>query len=227
MYNLYQRGKFILLNYIWLFFITSAVVIGAINGKIDLVTQAAFDSAKAAVDISISLIGIMSLWLGIMKLAEEGGLVIFISKLIKPVTKKIFPDIPSDHSVLGNIAMNFSANALGLSNAATPLGIKAMKELQKLNNGSSIASNAMCTFLAINTAGFQLVPAAIIAILAAAGAKNPTVIIIPTLLSTSVALVSAVIIVKILEKLPFYKLSVNSLQEQDLSDSKYKEAVND
>ena len=195
-----------MLGYIWLFFIVTAVVLGGINGRIDAVTQAAMDSAKLAVDISISLIGVMSLWLGIMKLAEASGLINILSKLIKPVTKRLFPDVPPDHPAIGNIAMNFSANALGLTNAATPIGIKAMKELQKLNPNKNTASNAMCTFLAMNTAGFQLVPATIIAVLLAAGSKNPTIIIGPTLIATSVALITAIIVVKILEKIPYFQI---------------------
>jgi len=194
------------LGYIWLFFIVTAVVLGGINGRIDAVTQAAMDSAKLAVDISISLIGVMSLWLGIMKLAEASGLINILSKLIKPVTKRLFPQVPPDHPSIGNIAMNFSANALGLTNAATPIGIKAMKELQKLNPNKDTASNAMCTFLAMNTAGFQLVPATIIAVLLAAGSKNPTIIIGPTLIATSVALITAITVVKILEKIPYFQI---------------------
>ncbi|EKE04350.1 MAG: Nucleoside recognition protein [uncultured bacterium] len=195
-----------MLGYIWLFFIVTAVVLGGINGRIDAVTQAAMDSAKLAVDISISLIGVMSLWLGIMKLAEASGLINILSKLIKPVTKRLFPQVPPDHPSIGNIAMNFSANALGLTNAATPIGIKAMKELQKLNPNKDTASNAMCTFLAMNTAGFQLVPATIIAVLLAAGSKNPTIIIGPTLIATSVALITAITVVKILEKIPYFQI---------------------
>jgi len=122
-----------MLGYIWLFLIVSSIIIGAATGKIEAVTQAAMDSADLAIKISFSLIGVMALWLGIMKLAEESGLIIIISKLITPVTKRLFPDIPPDHPAIGNIAMNFSANAIGVTNAATPIGIKAMEELQKLN----------------------------------------------------------------------------------------------
>lgn len=195
-----------MIGYIWLFFIASSIIIGGINGKIDAVTKAAMDSAQLAVEISISLVGIMALWLGIMKLAEAAGLVNIISRIIKPVTRRIFPDVPDNHPAIGNIAMNFSANALGLTNAATPIGIKAMKELQKINQNKKTATNAMCTFLAINTAGFQLVPASIIAVLAAAGSKNPTIIIGPTLLATGVTLITAIIVVKILERIPCFKM---------------------
>ena len=194
-----------MLGYIWLLFILTAVILGGINGKIEAVTQAAMDYSKLAVEISISLIGIMALWLGIMKLAEASGLVTIISKIIKPVTKKLFPDVPPEHPAIGSIAMNMSANALGVTNAATPIGIKAMKELQKLNKNKNIATNAMCTFLAINTAGIQLVPASIIAVLAASGSKNPFIIIGPTLFATGIALIIAVTTVKILEKVSMFK----------------------
>ncbi len=190
-----------MIGYIWLFFIVASIIIGGINGKIDLVTQSVTSSAKVAVDISISLIGIMAFWLGIMKLAEKSGIIDFISKIIKPITQRLFPDVPPENPAIGNIAMNFSANALGVTNAATPIGIKAMKELQKINIDKSSASNAMCTFLAINTAGFQLIPATIIAVLVETGSSKPTEIIGPTLFATSFAMITALFTVKMLEKL--------------------------
>ena len=194
-----------MLGYIWFFFILSAIIIGGINGKIDAIVQSIVDSSKLAVEISISLIGVMAFWLGMMKIAEKSGIVSLISKIIKPVTKRLFSDVPFDHPAIGHVAMNFTANALGVTNAATPIGIKAMSEMQKLNPSKKVATNAMCTFLAINTAGVQIVPATIIAVLAAAGAKNPTIIIGPTFISTLIALVSAVTVVKFLEKLPAFK----------------------
>lgn len=193
-----------MLGYIWLFFILTAVIIGGMTGRIEEVGQAAIDYAKVAVEISISLIGIMALWLGIMKLAEASGLIAVVSRLIEPITRRLFPQVPPDNPAIGNIAMNVSANALGVTNAATPIGIKAMKELQSLNKHKNVATNAMCTFLAINTAGVQIVPASIIAVLVAAGAENPTVIIGPTMLATGIALVTAIVAVKILEKLPVF-----------------------
>ncbi len=194
-----------MLGYIWLFFIVTAVIVAGFTGRIEEVGQAAIDSSKLAVDISISLIGIMCLWLGLMKLAESSGLIVLISKLIKPITKKLFPDVPPEHPAMGSIAMNISANAIGVTNAATPIGIKAMEELQSLNKHKNVATNAMSTFLAINTAGVQLVPATIIGVLIGAGAKNPTVIIGPTLFATGIALITAIIVVKTLEKLPMFK----------------------
>ena len=205
-----------MLGYIWIFLIASSIIIGGVTGRIDAVVQAAMDSAKLAVDISISLIGVMAFWLGIMKLAELSGLIDLLSKAIKPVTKFLFPEVPSDHPALGNIAMNFSANILGLSNAATPLGINAMKELQKLNPNKNLSTNAMCTFLAINTAGFQIIPATIIAVLLAAGSKNPSVIIGPTIFATGTALISAIIGVKILEKIPMFNIQRYSQEETSL-----------
>ncbi|MFA6988596.1 MAG: nucleoside recognition domain-containing protein [Candidatus Gastranaerophilaceae bacterium] len=187
-------------GYIWLFLIIASVVIGGINGKISAVTEAVVDNAKLAVDISISLIGIMTFWLGIMKLADKSGIVENISRLIKPATKFLFPEIPQDSPALGNIAMNISANALGVTNAATPIGLKAMKELQKINPDKNTATNAMCTFLAINTGGFQLVPASVIAVLSATGSKNPTEIIGPTLFASGCATIAGIIAVKLLEK---------------------------
>ncbi len=195
-----------MLGYIWLFLIITSFIAAAVTGRVEKVTFAAMNSAKDAVTISISLIGIMALWLGFMNLAEKSGLISFISKLIKPVTKRLFPQVPPDNPAIGNIALNFSANALGVTNAATPIGIKAMEDLQGLNPKKTVATNAMCTFLAINTAGFQLIPASAIAVLIAAGAKNPTVIIAPTLVTTLIALCTAIFVVKVLEKFPAFAL---------------------
>lgn len=194
-----------MLGYIWLFFLVTAVIVGGLTGRINEVGQAAIDYAGIAVEISISLIGIMCLWLGLMKLAEESGLIALISKAIKPVTKRLFPEVPPEHPAIGSVAMNISANALGVTNAATPIGIKAMQEMQSLNKHKKVATNAMCTFLALNTAGVQLVPASIIGALIGAGAQNPTIIIGPTIFATGTALITAIIVVKILEKLPVFK----------------------
>jgi spore maturation protein A len=143
----------------------------------------------------------MAFWLGMMKIAEKCGLIEFISKLIKPITKRLFTDIPEDSPAVGDIAMSFTANAFGLSNAATPIGIKAMEEMQKHNKDKSSASDSMCMFLAMNTAGFQLIPATVIAVLVSIGYKNPTSIIAPTLLVTSIAFVSAIVFAKLFKKL--------------------------
>ena len=188
------------MNYIFYGLIVLSIVIGAINGKLPDVVNSILTSAEKSVQIAFSLIGIMAFWLGIMKIAEQSGLVEFIAKLISPITKRLFDEIPPEDPAIGNIAMNFSANALGLTNAATPMGIRAMQDLQKHNIDRKTASNSMCMLLAMNTAGFQLIPATVIAVLVGIGYKNPTEIIAPTLLVTSFTFISAIIIAKIFQR---------------------------
>ncbi len=188
------------MNYIWYFLIVISIIFGAINGRLNDVANAIFSGTELAVKIVLTLLGIMTFWLGIMKIAEKSGIVEFLSKLLNPVARKIFPELPKDSPIIGDVAMNFSANALGLANAATPIGIKAIEGMQKLNKDKESASDPMCTLLAMNTAGFQLIPATVIAILAANGCKNPTEIIIPTLIVTSSAFISAILIAKLLKR---------------------------
>ena len=188
------------MNYIFYFLIVISIIAGAINGRLQDVVNAILSGAELSVKVAFSLIGIMAFWLGMMKIAEKCGLVELIAKIIKPITKRLFNEIPEESPAIGDIAMNFSANALGLSNAATPMGLKAMEELQKHNTDKKSASNAMCMLLAMNTAGFQLIPATVIAVLIGIGYKNPTEIIAPTLLVTSIAFVSAIILAKVFEK---------------------------
>ena len=177
------------MNYIFYLLIVVSIIAGAINGKLNDVVNAILSGAELSVKVAFSLIGIMAFWLGMMKIAEKCGLIAIIAKIIKPITKFLFNEIPEDSPAIGDIAMSFSANAFGLTNAATPIGIKAMEELQRQNVDKSSASNAMCVFLAMNTAGFQLIPATVIAVLIGVGYKNPTAIIAPTLLVTSVTFV--------------------------------------
>ncbi len=189
------------MNCIWLFLIIASFIFAAINGKMEDVVDAMLKSSQNAVTIAFSLIGIMAFWLGIVKIAKNSGLINIFSRLISPIMKLIFKDVKKDSDAFSNIALNFSANALGLTNAATPFGIKAMEDLQKENKGDKkVATNSMCTLLAMNTAGFQLVPASVLAILVASGAKNPTEIILPVLIVTSISFISAIIISKILER---------------------------
>lgn len=176
-------------------------VFGAINNKLPDVVNAILSGAELSVKVAFSLIGIMAFWLGLMKIAEKSGLIELISKMIKPITTKIFNEIPEDNPAIGDIAMSFTANAFGLTNAATPIGIKAMEEMQKINADKTLASNSMCMFLAMNTAGFQLIPATVIAVLVGIGYKNPTEIIAPTLLVTSIAFVSAIFMAKVFQKI--------------------------
>lgn len=189
------------MNYIFYFLIVISIIAGAINGRLEDVVNSILTGAELSVKVAFSLIGIMAFWLGMMEIAKKSGLVEIIAKIIKPVTKRLFNEIPEDSPAVGDIAMSFTANALGLTNAATPIGIKAMEELQKHNIDKKSASNTMCMFLAMNTAGFQLIPATVIAVLIGAGYKNPTEIIAPTLLVTSIAFISAIFIAKLFEKL--------------------------
>jgi spore maturation protein A len=161
--------------------------------------------AKTAVELAVGLIGIMALWLGIMKIAEQSGLVAKLGNLLKPITTRVFPDVPADHPAMGAMIMNISANMLGLSNAATPFGLKAMEELDKLNPKKGTATDAMCTFLVINTGNLQLIPATVIAIRAAAGASNPAEIIGPVIVATFITLIIGVTTVKAMAKLPVFK----------------------
>ena len=188
------------MNYIWYFLIVVSIIYGAINGTLSDVAKAIFTGTELSVKIVLTLLGIMTFWLGIMKIAEKSGIVEFLSKILKPIAKFIFPEIPKDSKIIGDVAMNFSANALGLANAATPMGIKAIEGMQEINEDKESASDPMCTLLAMNTAGFQLIPATVIAILAANGCANPTEIIAPTLRVTTTAFVSAIVVAKIFKK---------------------------
>ncbi|ADD01423.1 MULTISPECIES: nucleoside recognition domain-containing protein [Thermoanaerobacter] len=193
-----------MINYIWFFMIAIGILIGIINGRMAEVSKAIVDSAQSAVTISIGLVGVMALWLGIMKIADKSGLTDIIAKLLKPIIIKLFSDVPENHPAISAIIMNISANMLGLGNAATPFGIKAMEYLQELNKKDS-ASNAMCRFLVINTASVQLIPAVMIGIRASLGAQNPADFVIVSVLSTSTALVAGLILNKHLEKMPIFK----------------------
>ena len=187
-----------MLNYIWFGMMAIAVAAGIFNGKIDDVTQAAIDMAEVSVNIAIGLIGIMALWLGIMKIAEESGLIRIIARGLRPITLRLFPDVPADHPAIGSIVLNMSANMLGLGNAATPLGLKAMEELQELNEQKDTAANSMVMFLAINTSSVQLIlPATVVALMGATASD----IFITTILATLFSTIAAIAAVKVLEKM--------------------------
>lgn len=191
-----------MLNYIWFGLMAAAMVVAMVMGRPEEVTKGAIDSARSAVEISIGLVGVMALWLGVMRIAEESGLIRVVARAMAPVLRLLFPEVPRDHPAMGAMVMNMAANALGLSNAATPLGIKAMEELQALNTTSDTATNSMVMFMAINTASVQLVPATMIALLAASGSLAPTAIIGSTLVATAVGTVAAVAVTRLLQ--PFY-----------------------
>ena len=190
-----------MLNYIWFGLMAIALVVAAFNGTADAVTKGAVEAAGTAVQIAIGLVGIMALWLGIMRIAEAAGLVSLLGRALRPLVRRLFPDVPAGHPAAGSLVLAVAANVLGLNNAATPLGIKAMEDLQTLNTDKESASNAQVTFMAITTSGVQLIPATMIGVLAAAGAAAPTAIIAPSLIATAAGTVAAVVAAKLLHRL--------------------------
>lgn len=194
-----------MINYIWCGMIIIGIIVGTLTGNIEAVSTAAIEWAETAVELSLGLIGVMALWLGLMKIAEEAGIVRGMGLLVKPIMVRLFPEVPADHPAMGSIVANMAANFFGLGNAATPLGIKAMQELQDLNENKEEASNAMVMFLAINTSSVTLISSSTIAYRSAAGAANPADIIAPTIVATVVSTTVAIVACKLLEKLPKYK----------------------
>ena len=168
--------------------------------KLGQVTSAAIKAANTGVEIAIGLIGVMALWLGVMKIAEEAGLTKVLARIVKPITRWLFPSIPSDHPAIGAMIMNIAANMLGLSNAATPLGLKAMEELDKLNPNKGEATDDMCTFLVLNTSAITLIPATAIAIRASLDSQNPQMIIVPSILAATCATIVGVTTVKLIQR---------------------------
>ncbi|MBP8785656.1 MAG: nucleoside recognition protein [Synergistaceae bacterium] len=194
-----------MINYIWFGLIFIGFVVGIATGRVKEVTDAAIESAKNGVNLSMGLIGIMALWLGMMKIAEESGLVQKLALLLKPAMVRLFPDVPADHPAMGAIIMNFAANVFGLGNAATPFGIKAMHSLQELNTTDDTATDSMCMFLAINTSSVVLIPAGTIAYRVAAGSANAMEIIGPVIVATTVSTSTAIIAVKLFSKMKKYR----------------------
>ena len=188
------------LNYIWFGLMAIALVVAAISGTADAVTKGAVDSASTAVQIAIGLVGVMTLWLGMMRVAEAAGLVTVVGHALRPLLRWMFPDVPPGHPAAGAIVVALAANMLGLNNAATPLGIKAMEELQTLNPDKDTATNSMVTLMAVTTSGVQLIPATMIGVLAAAGSLNPTVIIGTSLVATFAGTLAAVLTARLLER---------------------------
>ena len=191
-----------MLNYIWFGLMAVSLVVAAFNGTAEAVTKATVDSASTAVTIAIGLVGVMTLWLGMMKIAEAAGLVAVLGRALRPLLRWLFPGVPPGHPAGGALVLALAANMLGLNNAATPLGIKAMEDLQELNGDKETATNPMVTFMAMTTSGVQLIPSSMIALLAAAGSTNPTAIIAPGLVATFIGTVAAVVAAKLLQ--PFY-----------------------
>lgn len=189
-----------MINAIWLFLIASSVVLAVFKGTMEEVSAAVLGSVSSSVELFLGLVGVMALWMGLMRIAEKSGLVGTISRGIRPVMHALFPGVPSNHPAMGAMVMSVTANMLGLGNAATPLGINAMKELQKLNPRPSVATNAMCTFLVLNTSSVQLIPATVIGLRLAAGSSSPTEIVGTALIATTVSTLVGVISVKTLQR---------------------------
>ena len=199
------------LNYIWFAFFVIAFVVALIKviflGDLEVFTSmvnATFDMSKTGFEISLYLTGVMSLWLGLMKIGEEGGMVKILSRLVGPFFHKLFPDIPKDHPATGSIIMNFSANILGLDNAATPLGLKAMKEMQSLNEDKKTASNSQIMFLVLNTSGLSIIPLTILVDRSVLNATNPTDVFLPILLATFCSTIVGLITVSIYQKINLF-----------------------
>ncbi|WP_445492122.1 nucleoside recognition domain-containing protein [Niallia sp. 03133] len=183
-----------MVNIIWVLLTVIGIVFAMINGTIDEVNKAVFSGAKEAVTICIGLISVLVFWLGMMKIAEQAGLLRKLTNLFRPFVVKLFPEVPKDHPAMGYILSNMMANLFGLGNAATPLGIKAMEELKKLNGGKNTASNSMITFLAVNTSSITLIPTTVIAIRMNYHASSPTDIVGPTLIATIFSAISGILI---------------------------------
>ncbi|HEY2421960.1 MAG TPA: nucleoside recognition domain-containing protein [Neobacillus sp.] len=183
-----------MVNYIWVFMTIVGIVFAIFNGTIEDVNKAIFGSAKEAVTLCIGLISILVFWLGMMRIAEESGLLERLSKFFRPIVKRLFPEVPTDHPAMGYILSNMIANMFGLGNAATPLGIKAMEELKQLNGGKDSASRSMVTFLAINTASITIIPTTVIAIRMNYKSASPTEIVVPTLIATILSAIGAILI---------------------------------
>jgi spore maturation protein SpmA len=203
------------LNYVWIAFFVIAFIVALIKliffGDTEIFSNlinGMFDSAKTGAELSLGLIGIMTFWLGIMKIGERAGMISVFARAVNPFFSKLFPGVPKGHPANGSIIMNFSANMLGLDNAATPVGLKAMKELQELNEDKDTATNAQIMFLVLNTAGITLIPTSVIALRMAAGAANPTDIFIPALIGTFISFLSGMITVAFYQRINLFKLPV-------------------
>ncbi len=188
------------MNQIWFALVAVAVIYGAYKGTLGDVTDASFQAAKKAVELAIGLIGAMALWLGLVRIGERAGLMELMARGIRPIMVRLFPEVPPDHPAMSAMVMNMAANALGLGNAATPLGIKAMTLLQELNPVKERATHAMCLFLAINTSNVTLLPLGVITIRAAAGAHDPSAVLVPSILATTISTLVAVSAAKLLAK---------------------------
>ena len=180
------------MSVIWVLLLVASVVVAAVTGRMVALPGAIAESAGRAVSLSLGLVGILALWMGLMKVAEESGIVRSLGRLARPVLRRLFPSVPEDSPAMGAMTMNIAANMLGLGNAATPFGIKAMEELERVNPDPGTATDAQALFCALNTASIQLIPASVIALRAAAGARQPADILGATLLASTCATIAAI-----------------------------------
>ncbi len=195
-----------MMNFIWVGLVAIAVIAGIITGTVADVQAAVFSFADTSVEIVIGLVGVMVFWMGIMKVAEAAGLTEKLGHAIRPVMKRLFPDVPEDHPAMSSMVMNIAANVLGLGNAATPFGLAAMKDLQKLNKTKNVATDAMVMFLAINTSSVTLIPTTVLALRSAAGSTDPTIVVGPIILATIISTTVAIICAKLFSKTKMWKL---------------------
>jgi spore maturation protein A len=186
---------------VWTFLLVAAVVTAAFTGSVAALTGAIAESAGQAVTVALGLVGVMTLWLGLMRVAEEAGLVTLVARLVRPLMRRLFPEVPGEHPAMGSMVLNLSANLLGLGNAATPFGVRAMQELETLNPRQGVATDAQALFAAMNTASLQLVPATVIALRAGAGSRAPAEILGATLVASACGVVVAVVVAKLLARL--------------------------
>lgn len=189
-----------MINVIWFFILIFGIGVGLITGRGEIVSKSIITTAGSTVEFVIKLVGIMCVWCGVMKIAEKSGLTEKLAKLLRPVLKLIFKEAAKDEKAMGAIIMNLTANMMGLSNAATPFGIKAMEEMDRLNPNKGTASNDMSLFLVLNAACIQLVPTTVISVRAASGSQNPGEFIIPALIASVIAAVMGVVYCKILQR---------------------------
>ena len=189
-----------MINYIWFIMIFLGILIGIITGNGEAISNAIIKGADSSVSLIIGLTGVMCFWCGVMKVAEKSGFTNKLANILKPILKLIFKDAAKDEKALGAIVMNITANMMGLGNAATPFGIKAMQEMDRLNKEKGVASNDMSLFLVLNAACIQLVPSTVISIRAACGSKNPGMILLPAILASTFAAIIGVLLCKILQK---------------------------
>ncbi|MBJ6363479.1 nucleoside recognition domain-containing protein [Paenibacillus sp. GCM10012307] len=207
-----------MVNWIWLLLIVISIVFAAATGKVEAVTEAAFDGAKTGVTVSFGLISILVFWLGMMRIGEDAGLLAKLARLLGPLVRFLFPDVPRNHPAMGYIMTNMSANILGLGNAATPMGIKAMQELQKLNPDKDTATPAMCTLLALNTSSITLIPTTLIAIRMNFGSAHPAEIVGTTLIATAIATVAAILADRwFRRRVPPHQLAINNTSASNRS----------